>query len=206
MKLYLVRHGESEANKFGTHSTPETKLTEDGILQAKALAKRLKDIEIDFIYTSTHTRTLQTAEEISKILRIKIEKWGELVEVKTPSINWGKPRHDENAAKIDELVDQNYLVGKRHSDEETFEEIKARAINNLSHLLNKHRSQNVLIVSHASFIKMMVLVAILGDKLTPEIFLKFRNHTSMGNSGISLLEHTPERGWTLISWNDKSHL
>lgn len=189
------------------HNTPETKLTEDGISQAKALARRLMDTKIDFIYSSAHTRTLQTAEEISKVLNLPIEKWSEIMEVKTPSVSWGKPLHDKEAVKIEEYIAKNYHKGNwKHSDEETFEEIKERAIKVLGHLVRNHKDQNVLLVSHTSFIKMLLLVAILGEDFSPKIYLAFRDHSKISNSGVTILEHNDERGWVLVTINDISHL
>lgn len=207
MKLYLVRHGESDANKLHLHNTPETKLTEEGILQAKALAKRLKDIKIDFIYSSSHKRTVQTAEEISKVLNIPIEKWNEIMEVKTPSVSWGKPLHDKEAIKIEQDIAKNYHKGNwKHSDEETFEEINERATKVLEHLVRSHRDQNILLVSHTSFIKMLLLSAILGTDLSPQIYWAFREHSKISNSGVTILEHNDKRGWVLVTINDISHL
>lgn len=207
MRLYLIRHGESEANLKRVHNTPETALTETGIKQAEAIAKRLQNYEIDFIYSSTHKRAVQTAEIVAKTVDIPLEFWQDVVEVRTPSVNWGKSSQDKDAARIERLVDEKYLsrTGK-HSDEESFEEIRLRAQKVLEHLLSKHKNQNVLCVSHTSFIKMVVLSAIASELLTPELYLKFRRHVRVNNSGITTLEHRTGHGWILASWNDTSHL
>lgn len=80
MILYLIRHGESIANKDGLDQSSGTTLSKCGKEQAKNIAKRLKNVEIDFIYSSTHLRTRQTAETISKKIKKPIEYWGDLVE------------------------------------------------------------------------------------------------------------------------------
>lgn len=65
MKLILLRHGETEANKkeiiMGQTNDP---LTERGIQQAKKAALRLKDEKIDKIYVSDLRRTMDTAKEV----------------------------------------------------------------------------------------------------------------------------------------------
>lgn len=65
MKLYFVRHGESEGNVlkifYGRGDYP---LTERGREQAKALAERLKDIEIERCVASPLIRALDTAKII----------------------------------------------------------------------------------------------------------------------------------------------
>ena len=58
VNIYLLRHGEK--NKDGTA------LSKNGIKQASYLAKKLKDIKFNKIYSSDLVRCKQTAEIISK--------------------------------------------------------------------------------------------------------------------------------------------
>lgn len=90
--LYLVRHGESVANKSRLHHMPTTPLSEEGIRQAKVVAERLKNIDIDFIYSSPQERAKQTAEIISKQKNLSIEYWEDLKEIRFPSEIWGKSK------------------------------------------------------------------------------------------------------------------
>ena len=62
MKLYLVRHGQSEANAGEYVSTAKTVLTEQGILDAKKAGELLRGVQIDKIFVSPYTRAIQTAE------------------------------------------------------------------------------------------------------------------------------------------------
>ncbi len=207
MKLYLIRHGESEANKLGVHNTPDIKLTKDGIRQAKEVSQRLKNFKIDFIYSSPLTRARQTAGAISRSLDLPIEFWDEIREVQTPSVNWGKSENDKKALRIEAEIAKNYSKRDwKHSDEETFNDLKTRAEKVLDHVLRLHPKQNVLCVSHASFIKMVLLIAIVGEYLTPDVYVRFREHSRNNNSGISTLEFTEKYGWVLDTWNDTNHL
>lgn len=84
MKLYLIRHGESTANKAGLDQSSETLLSEHGIEQAKNVAERLSKLKIDLIYSSPYLRTKQTVEIISEKIKKPIEYWGDLIEVDLP--------------------------------------------------------------------------------------------------------------------------
>lgn len=66
--IYLVRHGESEANATDTQSTPETPLTEKGKDDALKVAQELKDKGISQVISTDTERTKGTAE----ILREKL--------------------------------------------------------------------------------------------------------------------------------------
>src|SRR3989344_8936348 len=75
MKIILIRHGESEHNAKITLSR-DSKLTKKGEIQAKHLGEKIKNkkIKIDAIYTSNLIRSKQTAEIISKIIKVPIKK------------------------------------------------------------------------------------------------------------------------------------
>jgi probable phosphoglycerate mutase len=206
MKLYLVRHGESLANKEGFHHTPETPLSEDGIKQAKTVAERLKNIEIDFIYSSPQKRARQTAEIISKQKNLPIEFWDFLREIRVPSEVWGKSINDPEIKKIDNTYDLKFLKNERYSDDETFVELANRAQTVLDHLLDKHKAENVLCVSHSTMTKMIVAKIIFGNTLIPTQFILLRKHLWAKNTGITICEHSKKYGWSLNTWNDSSHL
>ena len=206
MLVYLVRHGESLANKNQFHHTPETPLSNKGMKQAEIVAERLKNIEIDFIYSSPQKRAKQTAEIISKRKNLSVEFWENLKEIRVPSKVWGRLLNDKETIKIDKQSLYSFLKGERYSDAETFEELSARGQSVLDHLLKEHKDQKVLCVSHSTMTKMIVARIILGNKLTPKIFVFLRKHLWAKNTGITICEYTEKYGWTLNTWNDTSHL
>ena len=207
MIIYLVRHGESEGNKKGFYQDPEVPLSEEGVKQGHIVVGRLKKHRIDIIYSSPMVRAKQTAEIISDQLKIPIELWENLKEIRNPSEIWGKPIENEKIIKIRELARKEFLKRNgRYSDEETFDELDKRAKGILEHLLLHHKEQNVLCISHATMIKMIICKAIFGKDLTPEIFLQLREHFWLKNTGIIVCEYTEKWGWTLVAWNDTSHI
>ncbi len=67
MKIIFVRHAEKESE--GENPS----LTKKGIKQAKHLAKKLKEFEIEEFYCSDLSRAKQTADIVSKKIKIKPE-------------------------------------------------------------------------------------------------------------------------------------
>ena len=62
MNLYVVRHGQTEANvNHLFNGRNERDLTEFGIEQANSLANRMKTISIDLIFSSPLKRAIHTA-------------------------------------------------------------------------------------------------------------------------------------------------
>lgn len=65
MKIYITRHGETQWNKEGRmQGWSNSHLSEQGILDAKRLGKRLKDVDLKCIYASPLGRAIETAELI----------------------------------------------------------------------------------------------------------------------------------------------
>ncbi|MHB8075236.1 histidine phosphatase family protein [Desulfosporosinus fructosivorans] len=64
-RIILTRHGQTIWNIEGrVQGSLDSPLTEKGILQARSLAVRLRDEDIDYIYSSDSCRAIGTAEEI----------------------------------------------------------------------------------------------------------------------------------------------
>lgn len=148
-KIIFVRHGQTEWNKeHRVQGQSDTKLNNEGKKQAKKIAKRLKDEKIDAIYTSTLSRTVDTAKEINKYHNLKIEKLKELDEISFgifEGMSW-----DEAEEKYPEIMNEReknkyeYKLPKG----ESFEELWQRIHKKILEIEKKHKGQNVLIVGH----------------------------------------------------------
>jgi probable phosphoglycerate mutase len=85
MKIYLVRHGETEMNKQGlVNGWIDEPLIEEGIKQAEAVRDMLPG-DIMRIYASSLMRTRQTADVINQRFQVPVSYHDELKER-----NWGK--------------------------------------------------------------------------------------------------------------------
>ena len=63
MRIYVIRHGQSEANLRVAHAGwSQVPLTEKGIAQAQAVQPRLKELHFDKVIVSDLRRAKQTAE------------------------------------------------------------------------------------------------------------------------------------------------
>jgi len=207
MNVYFVRHGESEGNVKSTHQGENVRLSEGGIKQSQFLAKRLKSKDIKVIYASPSLRTKQTAEVISKELRLSVEYWEFLKERRRPSEIEGLSYDHRKASKIFEITKENQSKADwKYSDDESFNDLLNRAKEVEKRLLEHDDGQNILCVSHIGILIMVILHMILQDKLSPEVFWQFYYHSRLENTGISHLAYTKKNGWKLLAWNDTSHL
>ncbi len=80
--IYLVRHGETEANRqFRFQGCIDLPLTEDGIAQAERLAEALKDIPFDYAYSSPLPRAWNTAKIVNQYHNVPLLPDPALLEV-----------------------------------------------------------------------------------------------------------------------------
>lgn len=80
--IYIIRHGMTEANKLksfqGNHDIP---LNEEGLSQARDLAKYFKDIPLDAIYASPLQRAYKTAEILAEPKKLRVTKVDDFREI-----------------------------------------------------------------------------------------------------------------------------
>ena len=103
-ELYIVRHGETDFNRQGIvqGSGVNSSLNKNGQLQALRFFQKYKDVEFDYIYTSTLKRTHETVQSfINQGITWRIR--GELRE-----IGWGI--HEGQAATKESKVQYQSLI------------------------------------------------------------------------------------------------
>ncbi|MGM0404523.1 MAG: histidine phosphatase family protein [Thermoplasmatota archaeon] len=150
-RVYIVRHGETEWNREGRfQGWKDSPLTEKGREQVEYLAERLKDHQIDYLYSSPSGRTIETAEVIANANDLEI-----IEEQGFKEINLG-----ELEGKRSEWIEANHpdVIHDFWNDPENYEpisgedfyELRERVIGTLNDLIRKHSDDHVLIVSHAA--------------------------------------------------------
>lgn len=205
-----MRHGESESNAGGPIGN-DVALTAKGLDQARYMAARAAKLPIDVVISSTFPRARQTAEEIAKAVGKTVADTSDLfVERQYPLEQHGMPEHDSEAKRVEQIINTRFgEEGFRHSTEENFEDLKHRALQALAYL-DKREEENILLVTHGMFLRMLMAVVVFGDSLTGEeakaMFYGFKSQ----NTGLTILENNPDDrmrpGWRIFVWNDHAHL
>jgi broad specificity phosphatase PhoE len=158
MKLYLVRHGESEANIQHIISNRQSPfgLTSRGKGQANALAENLKDIPITAIYSSPVLRARETAEILSQKFHIQYQITEALreydcgiLEEKSDEESWRL--HGEIAD--DWTLNHNYL--RKPEGGESFLDIQNRFLPFIESL-KQVNDEHILLVAHGGLFHLML--------------------------------------------------
>lgn len=210
MKVYFVRHGQSEANLERKVQGETGHLSEEGRKQALCLKERLEKIPIEKIISSTHERARETALIINDGRNLPLEESELFVEQKLPSSLIGMD-HETALPEMKILWERSHENGYRHSDEETFALFKERGQKALTYL-KSHKEEDLLVVSHAYIIKLLLGLMILGDGINSRQLERIQITMLMSNTGISVCEFRKDeeegknQGWRIESYNDVTHL
>ena len=208
MKIYMVRHGESEGNLNLSVQSNTEPLTETGIKQAKTVAKRLKTIDIDVVVSSTAVRAVQTAKEIVNELGVPHIKTELMVERRHPSRFLGKPRSIAEFRKYELLRKENLNNPNwRFEDGENFFDVLDR-VKKSKKFIEEMSEKHIVVVSHGIFIRNFFGYIFMGEKYSTE-FVSDTLRMRTSNTGITVFDVEKIEGatkWSIRTWNDHSHL
>ena len=145
MKIYIVRHGEVPSNALKHYNNLEEDLNESGILQARELANKIKNISFDFIISSPLIRAKHTTEIIN--INHKEVIFDDRIQERNPGDLAGKPY-----AETDREEYWNYNSAITYGTSENIHSFFNRVFNFLDEL-KQSDYQKVLIVAHSGVSK-----------------------------------------------------
>lgn len=150
MKVYFVRHGQSEGNVRRYHQDKLTQLTEHGRNQAELVAQRCKKIDFDVILASDYVRAHDTTKAIAKASSMDVEVCELLRETRSPSFFQGKHHKSHAIIEIKNIILSNFSNPDwRHSDEENFYDMFQRAKQCIE-FLQQRTEKNITCVAHGN--------------------------------------------------------
>lgn len=159
LNIYLTRHGQNTDNIAGIlNGHRDMPLTEKGIEQAREVAEKIKEAKIhfDFVYSSPLKRALETAQIISEITHSDAPQKEQLLIERDFGIMTG-----EKVADIEKMCAPNiikteiitYFIDANGA--ESFPDLMRRAKVLLEKIYDKHKSGNILLVTHGDIGKMI---------------------------------------------------
>ena len=183
--IIFLRHGQAENNtkKILAGRSPGVNLTEIGIKQAEQAGKMLESLNISAIYSSPIDRALQTAEIVSKYCDLE-----PIIDNRLIELDMGKftmMPYDEIFAKYGNVFLKFYEGSEEVSENgvETFAQVQKRMFEMVDFVLDNHKDENVVLVTHMDPIKAMICKVL---NLKPEILFEliianaslniFKNH------------------------------
>ena len=199
MRIILVRHGQTDANKEGRfQGASDAPLNQMGHSQAQALARRLSSKDLAAIYSSPQTRAMQTATPIADAQNLPVRTMeglreldiGELDGLQAPDLRDRYP-HILEQWRIN--VGALTMPGG-----ESIVELQERSWSAILHIRDNHSEGTVAAVSH-NFAIQSILLRALGMDL--------RNFQRIRQDLAAITELDFTNGDPVLrSLNDRCHL
>ena len=200
MRLYLVRHGETESNRLGLAlGRDDVPLNERGLRQAGQVAGALAGESLAAVYSSPLQRTLNTARAIAEGHGLEVRVEERLIEMEIGEVE-GLPFAEVRSRYPDFLEMWASPEGPTRPmpGGERLLDVQERAWSAVNDLAGRHGDGAVAAVTH-NFVILSLLARVLGIELAQ--FRRLRH--SVG--AIAELEFSPKRVM-VVRLNDTCHL
>jgi len=201
-ELWLIRHGETVSNENGViQGQYDAQLSEKGRNQARLLAQRIALIPPNAIYSSDLSRAKDTAQIIADVCGLPIAFDARLREV---DMGIWSNRPIEEVAHLYPSEWKRSKMGDpdlQRGGGETAIEVQKRMVEVIAEIIEKHRGQITIVVSHGISIR-----AYLAHFLDLALANAYRR-ILLSSAGITCIR-PPENGnpEKLVSLNDVCHL
>lgn len=209
--VYIIRHGESDANEIGINLGDKARLTQKGYNQAIKIAERVSKIpNIEVVISSPLDTAKQTAEVISQFLNLPLESNELFIQRRRPTCILGK-KHIEPDVK--EIMDEIYLgylkPNYRYSDEENLDDMQFR-VSNVLDFLNNHKAERICVVTHGTILWEIFWAIFSGREFSGRDFQKALLSLEIENNSITHIRYEEPNifmpkgsvaNWRIISWN-----
>ncbi|BBF42449.1 phosphoglycerate mutase family [Lachnospiraceae bacterium KM106-2] len=179
MKLYFVRHGETDWNvQLRIQGSTDTCLNENGIRQANELGQKLKDenLKVSKIYSSKQKRAFVTAETVGSYLDLPVEPLEGLEEMNLglwEGISWVEV--EKNYPKEFKLFYENRRYTKTPKGE-SYQDVLERLFVALKAIIEQ--GEDAIVVTHSA------LLYALFSYIHNTPFEEMRDHYHFANAQI----------------------
>jgi probable phosphoglycerate mutase len=201
MRIYFVRHGQSEANVLRVISNRDLPhhLTDLGRQQAEALARLLADVPLTAIYSSPIVRAAETAQVVaaSKGLPVRIAD-----ALREPDCGIMEGRGDEEAwaehARATHAWVVQHKFDSRIEGGESYNDLRARFVPFIENLKAVHAdsNHNLLLITHGSLLYLMLPLVLTNINLASV------GEYPMPNTAVIIAEKRAE-GLVCLTWRDR---
>lgn len=205
MRLLLIRHGQTPSNLDHLLDTtaPGPGLTALGERQAEALPAALEGEPLDVLYASTLVRTQLTAAPLAAERGLEVRVRDGIRELSAGALEM---RGDDEAAERYLTTAFAWSAGRTElrmpgpggeSGAEAlgrFDAVVAEAAEAVAETADRSGSGAAALVSHGAAIRMWTAAR------ARNVGIEFAEGNPLDNTGVVVLDGTPETGWRVLSW------
>ncbi len=197
--VLLVRHGQTELSierRFAGRE--DTALTKEGARQAVLVGRRLAGAGVDVIVTSPLQRARKTAEAVAEATGAPMSVDDDLAEADF-GLWQGLTFAEADKAWPDELAAWLSSPDAAPPGGESFAKVALRVLAALDRLVDAHRHQTAVVVSHVTPIKTLICRALLAP---PEAMFRI----NLDVASLSRIDCFDDGSAVVRSLNDTEHL
>ncbi len=198
MRLFLIRHGQTEWNNFSrAQGHTDISLDETGLRQSELLAESFRGIPVDKVITSDLKRSWQTAEPIARVTSAPMVRDARIRE-RTFGDWEGQDYHmvGEQMREM-ERTQKLSVYETRPPNGESMIDVWNRILPTVEEM---HREDGTIVVVSHGGASALILAALIGGPI--EVSRAFR----FANTGLTELHSRPDGALYIKRYNDTSHL
>ena len=200
MKFVLVRHGETAWNRLGKfQGQNDTPLNQRGLEQARQTGQAVAALKPTALYSSPLYRTIQAAEEISRLVELPVIKEDGFKELSLGDVEGATGEEMRTGWP------QVYAAWRKDPasvvmpNGESLAQLQERAWRSILNLEKPHNEDDVLVVVSHNFTIRAIITKVLGMPLA------HLHRMLLALGSISILGSNQE-GRCLIGYNSTCHL
>ncbi len=188
MKLYMVRHGQSETNLAKRFTGwAQVNLTEQGIADAKRAGEYLKGLSFDRVYSSDLIRAVQTAKHA--LPGCEPVQMPELREIGLGELEL------QDIAECTERYGEEFAINRRHYNFVPYggenRDMMEMRVRSFMQMLENNPCDMAIAFAHAGTLQ-TALDVVMGMRMD-------RSHVACLNGSVAVFEHYNGR-WLLRTW------
>lgn len=199
-KVILIRHGETVWNYLGKlQGHRDVPLSEVGLNQAKALAKRLEAYQIDAVYSSDLQRAYQTANAFAEPKGLLVQTVKELREMDFGK--WEGMSYKQIQKTTPELWNAwvNDPISTSPPQGEPVPQMAERVYEAIKKIVSESQGKQIAIVCHGGSIRAFIS-KILGMKLSDNWRIR------QDNVSLNILDFPDWENGIVMLLNDRTHI
>ncbi|MCI8347593.1 MAG: histidine phosphatase family protein [Bacilli bacterium] len=142
MKIYVVRHGETEMGKNKLIASKEEPLNKNGKIQAIRVGEKLRQLDINMVFSSPIKRVIDTLDlfNLDKKIPVFVDK---RLEERNMGLYEGVSFED-----LDWKEFWSYSSQKKYPELESMKSVYERTVSFLNEIKVKYYDKSILLVTH----------------------------------------------------------
>lgn len=199
-KLILIRHGQTVWNKLGKYQgQADIELSQEGLAQAKKLAKYFPFENVKAVYASSLKRAMDTGKAVAERFGLSVVPCDELKEIYFG--DWEGLTYEEINSIWSDVHEGLFIRPDvtQCPHGESFCDVQKRAVAKLQELVKKHQGETFVIAAHGG-VNRTILCYALG------LSLRYMWNIRQDNTAVNVISFYDDGKCTVDLMNDICHL